>query len=112
LCRKIHTFPASLENALKGKQKIKKKCSSSNTSKKWVFHISHFCYHNHQKVKKNQKILCTQKARQVVILKYLKKLSHPWKNERNTATLSLEVEKVTFIGAGRKLIFSRNFFFP
>jgi hypothetical protein len=54
LGRKIHTFPASLENALSGKQKIKKKCSGSNTSKKWVFHISHFCYHNHQKVKKNQ----------------------------------------------------------
>jgi hypothetical protein len=29
-----------------------------------------------------------------------------WKNERNTATSSLEVGKVTFIGAGRKLFFS------
>jgi hypothetical protein len=58
------------------------------------------------KSKKNQKILCTQKARQVMIFKYLKKFGHPWKNERNTATLSLEVEKVTFIGAGK------NFFFP
>jgi hypothetical protein len=31
--------------------------------------------------------------------KYLKKFGHAWKNERNTATSSLEVEKVTFIGA-------------
>jgi hypothetical protein len=50
--------------------------------------------------------LCTQKAHQVVILKYLKKFGHSCKNERNTATLSLEVEKVTFIGAGRKLFIS------
>jgi hypothetical protein len=57
-------------------------------------------------VKKNQIFLCTQQARLVMILKYLKKFGHPWKNERNTATLSLEVEKVTFIGAGRKLFFS------
>jgi hypothetical protein len=46
-----------------------------------------------------------------MILKYLKKFGHPWKNERNTATSSLEVEKVTFIGAGRKLFFSVKFFF-
>jgi hypothetical protein len=58
------------------------------------------------KSKKNQFFLCTQKARQVMILKYLKKFGQPWKNERNTATLSLEVEKVTFIGASRKLFFS------
>jgi hypothetical protein len=71
------------------------------------------------KSKKNKKnCLCTQKAHQVVILKYLKKFGHSCKNERNTATLSLEVEKVTFIGAGRKLFFSMkkkikkiNFFF-
>jgi hypothetical protein len=37
---------------------------------------------------------------------YKKKFGHSCKNERNTATLSLEVEKVTFIGAGRKLFFS------
>jgi hypothetical protein len=50
-----------------------------------------------------------------MILKYFKKFGHLWKNERNTATLSLEVEKVTFIGDGRKLFFFRekkiNFFF-
>ena len=70
------------------------------------FIFSHFCYYGHQRVKKNQIFLCTQQARLVMILKYLKKFGHPWKNERNTATLSLEVEKVTFIGAGRKLFFS------
>jgi hypothetical protein len=41
-----------------------------------------------------------------MILKYLKKIGHPWKNERNTATLSLEVEKVTL------LVPVKNFFFP
>jgi hypothetical protein len=46
-----------------------------------------------------------------MILKYLKKFGHHWKNERNTATSSLKVEKVTFIGAGRKLFFSVIFFF-
>jgi hypothetical protein len=38
-------------------------------------------------------------------IKIIKKFGHPWKNERNTATSSLEVEKVTFVGAGRKLFF-------
>jgi hypothetical protein len=57
-------------------------------------------------VKKNQIFLCTQQAHQVVIIKYLKKFGHSCKNERNTATLSLEVEKVSFIGAGKKIIFS------
>jgi hypothetical protein len=41
-----------------------------------------------------------------VILKYLKKFGHSCKNERNTATSILEAEKVTFIGAGKKLFFS------
>jgi hypothetical protein len=70
------------------------------------FIFSHFCYHDHQKVKKNQFFLCTQQAHQVVILKYFKKFGHSCKNERNTATLSLEVEKVSFIGASKKLFFS------
>jgi hypothetical protein len=63
------------------------------------------------KSKKKSIFLCTQKARQVMILKYIKKFGHSCKNERNTATLSLEVEKVTFIGAGRKLFFSVKIFF-
>jgi hypothetical protein len=42
----------------------------------------------------------------------LKSLEHSCRNERNTSTWSLEAEKVTFFGVGRKLFVSvKNFFF-
>jgi hypothetical protein len=79
------------------------------------FYIFTFLLPRPPKSEKKSIFLCTQQAHQVVILKYFKKFGHSCKNERNTATLSLEVKKVSYIGAGKKLFFSVkkkfNFFF-
>jgi hypothetical protein len=92
-------FCSCAQNALSGKNKIKKKSWWRRATKsRLVFFTS----------------LLTEKILLFFVhpesplssyITYFKSFGHSCRNERNTATLSFKAEKGTFSGAGRKLFF-------